>query len=126
MIGYIVKYGGMLQIGDFIGIGDSYGMMFGWFSGTGKTGTLQYVAPYSVIGEWRGYNHRMNNQSTTTPYPKDRRGFTLDHIGKSHVLKHRSDRVVKITSPEDCFLGTDLQNYLDAKKILTDMNFLKR
>jgi len=125
MITTKIRHGGDLQIGDFIGIGDNYGMSFGWYSGNGKTGTLQYITSYSVTGEWTGYNSRITGPNGTL-YPKDRKGFTLDHIYKSHVLKHRLDRVVKITCPDDCFTGRDLQTYLEAKRILTDMKFLKR
>jgi hypothetical protein len=123
MITSNIKYGGVLQIGDFIAVGSNYEMGFGWFSGLGKTGTIQYIQSHSV--SWQYEQYRKRQQAGTTE-PKDRKGFTLEHIDKAFVRKQHFNRVVKITCPDDVFTGRDLQNYLEAKRILTDMKFLKR
>ena len=128
MITTHIRYGGNLTIGDFIGVGNGYHMAFGWYSGNGKSGTVQYVTSHVIAWEFNAYNSRMNSTNTAVmnSNPKDRKGFTLDHIGKSYVMANKANTIVKITCPDDCFSGKDLQDYLEAKRILTDMKFLKR
>jgi len=125
MITSTIKYGGILQIGDFIAVGSNYEMAFGWFSGNGKTGTIQYIWPNKITWAFSEYNKTMNNPNAVLS-AKDRRGFSLDHISKDYVRLQHFNRVVKITCPDDVFAGADLQKYLEAKRILTDMKFLKQ
>jgi hypothetical protein len=124
MITTNIKYGGDLEIGDFIAVGSNYEMNFGWYSGNGKSGTIQFMRPWGVAWLFEQYNKRINNPNFPTEN-KDKRGFTLEHIEKDFVRKQHFNRVIKITCPDDVFTGRDLQNYLEAKRILTDMKFLK-
>jgi len=128
MITTHIKFGGDLQIGDFIAVGSNYMMNFGWYSGNGKSGTIQYVTARSVGWAFGAYNIRRDSKvpAVVNSNPKDRMGFTLDHISKDFVRQQHNNRIVKITCPDDCFTGRDLQTYLEAKRILTDMKFLKR
>lgn len=119
-----IKHGGTLNIGDFIGIGSNWGMNFGWYSGNGKSGNIQYITPYSVRWAFDAYNKRINSPHLPA-IPKDRGGFTLDHIEKNYIRQHKNDTVVKITCPDDVFTGGELQIYLAAKRVLQEMHFLK-
>lgn len=125
MITSSIKYGGTLEIGDFLGIGSNWGMSFGWYSGNGKSGNIQYITPNQVVWSFGAYHKRMNNPAVKIS-SKDRGGFSLEHIEKSPVRIHKNDTMVKITCPDDVFTGADLQKYLEAKKILQQMHFLKR
>jgi len=122
MITTNIKYGGALKIGDFIGVGSNWGMDFGWYSGNGKSGTVQFITPQTITYDFTAYTKR---QQGGYPEPKDRRGFSLDCISKSFVRVQHGNRIVKITCPDDVFTGKELQQYLEAKRILTDMKFLK-
>lgn len=123
MIVNYITFGGTLTIGDFIGIGSNCGMTFGWYSGNGKSGNIQFISPWDIITDFRDYNERMKKGVKKTT--KDVRGFSLDHIGKHPVRGRHLNRIVKITCPDDVFTGVDLQRYLEAKRILTDMKFIK-
>jgi len=124
MITSTIKYGGTLQIGDFICLGNSWGLAFGWYSGNGKSGTIQFVSPRNILWDFKTYSIRTTQPGGST-FPKDRKGFTLDHISKAYVRSNHANRVLKITCPDDVFTGEDLQNYLVAERILKDMKFLK-
>jgi len=123
MIVSTIKYGGVLNVGDFLGIGSNCGMTFGWYSGNGKSGNIQFISAYDVIREFKDYNDRMKVGVKKTT--KDVRGFNFDHISKHPLRGRHVDRALKITCPDDVFTGLDLQRYLEAKRILTDMKFLK-
>jgi len=121
-----IKYGGALKVGDFIGIGSNCGMTFGWYSGNGKSGNIQFISAYDVIREFNDFKARMNNKSTVSKKStKDIRGFSFDHLSKHPLRGRHVDRAVKITCPDDVFTGLDLQRYLEAKRILIDMKFIK-
>lgn len=127
MITNDLRYGGTLNVGDFIGIGSDWGMNFGWYCGNGKAGNIQYICPRTVVYNFEGYNHRVNwsKDNNTVLTARDRKGFTLDHIGKNPIRNHKKDNAVKIIVADGLFHGTELKDYERAKEILTQIKFLK-
>jgi hypothetical protein len=108
MITNEIRFGGTLHIGDFIMVGSDYGFTYGWYSGNGKAGNIQFISPSMV------YFANDGNQP-----------FTFNNIKKSFVRDSRKDNVVKITNPERVFTNEYLRHYIEAKELLTKINFLK-
>jgi hypothetical protein len=126
MITNDIRYGGTLKIGDFIGIGDNYGMSFGWYCGNGRADNIQYITIESILYAHRDYL-RLVETAKRTGIPlskKDRDGFSLDHIGKHPVRNHKKDCVVKLTDSDSLFSGDKFINYEKAKLILTQIKLI--
>ena len=124
-----LKYGGDIQIGDFIGIADGNHLSFGWFCGTGKSGTLQYY--------WYGTPEQKYKQYLEWENPKNKKmqwlnklyqkGFTTKCLWKSYINAVHSTRVLKINSPEDIFTTKeDREQYEKSKEILIKLKFVKQ
>jgi len=118
-----IKYGGTLQEGDFIGVGANHGMTFGWYSGNGRSGTLQFIRSRTVVWEFDHFNERKAKGDMLCN--KDKRGFSLDHIGKEYVKNSKTNCVVKINDATGLFTDEELDRYEKAVVILKAMNFLK-
>jgi hypothetical protein len=103
-----IKYGGPLEIGDFIFVGCSWQFMYGWFCGNGKSDTIQYITPSSVY-----FAHK---QDESVPFPS---------IRKSYVRQTKIDTIIKISDPDKIFSQHELKFYLEAKEILNKIKFLK-
>lgn len=123
MITNKIRYGGTLNIGDFIVIGCDWSVSYGWYCGNGKSGNIQFIAPHVVNYSSVAYDERVKSSTNLTA--KDRKGFSLDHIGKSPIRNSRKKNVIKIIYPESIFTGVDLEMYKAAKDILTQIKFLK-
>lgn len=108
MITNDIKYGGTLQIGDFIMIGHPRGYNFGWYSGSGKSGNIQFITTSSIYFANDG----------NVP-------FNFNNISKSFVRNTKIDTVIKIADPLSVLTNTDLKHYLEAKELLIKINFLK-
>lgn len=121
MITNDIKFGGTIYVGDFILIGDGY-VNYGWYSGNGKAGNIQFINPRTVNYSVAEYNDRIKNSPISS---KDKKGFNLDHIGKYPIRNTRKHFVIKITDPEAVLTGHDLTEYLKAKETLTQIKFLK-
>jgi hypothetical protein len=107
MITNEIRFGGTLNIGDFIMIGSDYGFSYGWYSGNGKAGNIQFISPSMV-------------------YFADKADkFSFSNIKKSFVRDSRKGNVVKITDPESVLTNECLRHYIEAKELLTKINFLK-
>jgi len=124
-----LKYGGDIQIGDFIGIADGNHLSFGWFCGTGKSGTLQYynyVSPqssYKIYKDWLNQSEANRSSWRTIKYTK---GFTKKCLWKSYINAVHSTRVLKINNPEEIFTNKeDRDNYEKSKEVLITLNFIK-
>lgn len=120
---YYIKHGGTLQIGDFIAVNKKYHIEFGWYSGNGKSGTLQYVKPTLTISAKAYFDERAKKGELITS--RDKQGFSLDHIMKEYVKHSHTDMVVKINDASDLFTGRDLELYEQARDILKAMNVIK-
>ena len=120
-----VKYGGDLQIGDFIAICYQYGFGFGWYCGEGKTGTLQFFEYQWVERSFVHYNDAKAIPEYHNHYKANTEEFNKSWIGKTYILNWRW-RVMKIENPESIF--TDLKNleiYKKSREILQQINFIQ-
>jgi hypothetical protein len=54
-----IKYGGVLQTGDFIGVGSNHSMYFGWYVEKSKPNIVEFISPENVIKARDGYKQRM-------------------------------------------------------------------
>lgn len=120
---YHIKHGGTLQIGDFIAVNKKYRIDFGWYTGNGRTGTLQYVKPLYVTLA----NDRFE-KGKSVGFLDDKvfkNGLALDHIAKEFVKHKDTDMVVKINDATGLFTGKDLELYEEAREILRSMRVIK-
>lgn len=122
-----IKYGGKLQIGDFIVISNGNHVDFGWYCGNGR-GTLQYYH-YGVPGHrYEDYNEFIKNPDKLF-YSKKvfEKGFTISCLWKSYIRSIHSTRVVKLTHPEQIFTELeDIERYEKSKEVLIKLNFIKQ
>jgi len=126
-----VRYGGDLQIGDFIMVAGNGYTSFGWYCGQGR-GTIQYYQ-YGVPG-----NMFENFQEWQTNGPKDinswyaekfqKHGFTSKLFYKDYIYGNgigvNGSRVVKIADPESIFTEQeDIDRYKKSKEALISIKF---
>lgn len=124
-----IRYGGDLQIGDFIITANGNYTDFGWFVGTGR-GTVQYIntrTPAYILEQYKEY---LINQDTCRDWIKERykNGLTIKTMHKSYIygagVKQKGSRVVKIENPQSMFTEQeDLEEYLQSKEILNNLKF---
>lgn len=125
-----LRYGGQLEIGDFIAIADGTYVNLGWYVGAGQ-GTLQYY-PYRNPGvEYKDYNKFLNNPSPgmgdVNHYAKHKK-FSSKLIWKAYIygwgVRDGGTRVIKITNPETLFTTPeDLKAYDESREALITLNF---
>ena len=130
MIKHNLKYGGDLEIGDFIAIADGMHITLGWYVGAGQ-GTLQYYQ-YTSPGEvYERYNKFLNDPSPgkweTARYGRYKK-FSSKIIWKGYIygygVRNQGTRVIKITNPESLFTTPeDLKIYNKSKEALLTLNF---
>ena len=125
-----LRYGGQLEIGDFIAISDNSHISLGWYVGAGQ-GTLQYYQYTSPGVEYKDYNKFLNNPSPgmgdVNHYGKHKK-FSSKLIWKAYVygwgIRDGGTRVIKITNPETLFTNAeDLKAYDESRKALITLNF---
>jgi hypothetical protein len=125
-----VRYGGDLQIGDFVMIADGNATSFGWYCGQGR-GTLQYYF-YREPGEqlenfkhWEAGN--LDNSWHAARFKKY--GFSSKLFYKCYIYggglySVYGSRVVKLPNGESIFTNSeDLQAYLKSKEALIKIKF---
>jgi hypothetical protein len=128
MITTEILYGGTLNIGDFIFFSRSGQFDYGWYVGNGKTGTLQYIKPQSVVYNHQIYEAGLTVYNTTGVGSKRvfERPFNFEGIGKDYIKKEHFIKVVKIENPDNIFVkGHAKDTYDKAKAILAKLNFIK-
>ena len=128
MITTDILYGGTLNIGDFIFFSRSGQFDYGWYVGNGKTGTLQYIKPTSVVYHKSIYDAGLTVYNNTGVGSKRifERPFNFDSIGKDYIKKEHFIKVVKIENPDNIFVkGHAKDTYDKAKAILANLNFIK-
>lgn len=100
-----------LEVGDFVIISSAYGMDYGWFVGSGKSGTLQY----------RSMNHLSHWQKMIEQGHSGPKKVYISYINT--VSKYR---VLKVKNPNELFASEELQEqYEAALKYLNNENFFK-
>ena len=120
---HYIKHGGTLNVGDFICVFSKYGVVFGWYSGNGRNGTVQFVRPRSVVWEYEHFKEREAQGKLICN--RDKQGFSLDHISKEFVKNSKTDNIVKVNDPKGLFEGEELVRYEQAVQILKTMRVLK-
>lgn len=125
-----LKYGGELQIGDFLAISNGNYISFGWYCGTGR-GTLQYFGmhnPQDVFNHFKLW--QTNPDAAGNWYKKkfEKDGFTSKLLYKNYIygdhVGPEGTRVMKIQNPESVFTEQrDIQKYRDSKEALIYIKF---
>jgi len=121
-----IKYGGVLQTGDFIGVGSNHSMYFGWYVEKDKPHIVEFITPKSVIEARDSYRQRMElcENRGKEPLDSDVKGLTFNHIKRDNVRTLSYSRVVRIHEPNLIFQDEDKDEYRLAKKILETLKFL--
>lgn len=125
-----VRYGGDLQIGDFIMIANSNYTSFGWYAGQGQ-GTVQYYHfripgdRYESFKQWEA--GRLDNSWLAPKFQKhgfNSKTFYKDYIYGGGIDSSHGSRVVKIKDPESIFTNQeDLEDYRKSKEALIYIKF---
>jgi hypothetical protein len=120
-----LKYGGDLQIGDFIGVSVNNCMDFGWYCGDGINKTLQYYtiwAPKVIYEDYEAWK-KLPEDKNPGAY---KNGWTIKCLYKSYINTVHDTRVIKILHPEDIFTNkADREAYEKSKEVLIKLNFIK-
>lgn len=122
-----LRYGGNLQVGDFIAVSYTNCIWFGWYAGDGR-GTLQYYSIHSPTNSYQNYEYwktrQANGGAKSERYPN---GFTRNCLYKSYINSVHQTRVMKITNPEELFTEQeDREQYEKSKEILIQLNFIQK
>lgn len=123
-----LKYGGDLEIGDFIGVAYNNTIDFGWYCGDGKN-TLQYYYYKAPLLRYEQYIEWANSLPTPESWMSKifQKGFTKKCLYKSYVNTVYPTRVVKILHPEEIFTEVDDREFYEkSKEILINLNFIKQ
>ena len=121
-----IKYGGVLQTGDFIGVGSNHSMYFGWYIEKDKPHIVEFITPNNVIEARELYRKRVEfrNRNGKEPLDSDSQGLTLNMIKRDNIRTLSFTRVVRIHEPNLIFQDEDKDEYRLAKKILEELKFL--
>jgi hypothetical protein len=126
-----LKYGGDLQIGDFVAMSNGNYLTFGWYCGAGR-GTLQYYyyrdpgSKFEAFQEWQNGQPRDIQSWSGKRYEKfgfSSKLFYKGYIYGSHVGQDGT-RVMKVENPESIFTEQeDLESYRKSKEALIYIKF---
>jgi len=125
-----LRYGGDLQIGDFIIIANSNYTTFGWYCGRGRN-TVQYYhygVPASRFDEYQHWKAGNLKNYAWLAERFEKHGFTAKLFYKDYIygggIDLNGSRVVKITDPESIFTEQeDLDRYRKSKEALISIKF---
>ena len=127
-----LKYGGDLQIGDFIGISYTNCIIFGWYCGDGR-GTLQYyniTCPMNAMSNYESWKKDFNNgdiKPDSWRAKQYKNGFTKKDLWKDYINSIRATRIIKINRPEEILTNAEDREYYErSKEILLTLNFIKK
>ena len=126
-----LRYGGDLQVGDFIMVANSNYASFGWYCGAGQGGTVQYYhfrVPgdrFKLFQEWQS-NGLKDSPWWTEKFQKH--GFSSKVFYKEYIygdgIQNGGSRVIKLPNPEDIFTDPeDLKDYRKSKEALIHIKF---
>ena len=122
------RYGGELEIGDFIMVANVNYTSFGWYCGKGR-GTLQYYqyrVPAVIFEDFQDWQTEPSTAYRGRSFEKH--GFSSKVLYKEYIytggIECAGSRVVKITDPEAIFTNPeDLDYYLKSKEALINIKF---
>jgi len=126
-----LRYGGDLQIGDFIMVAGNGYTSFGWYCGQGR-GTVQYyqftVPGYKLEAFEKWQNEQPRDTQSWYGQRFEKFGFTSKIFYKEYVYGHgisvNGSRVVKMTDPESIFTNQeDIDAYRKSKEALIRIKF---
>lgn len=124
-----LRYGGELEIGDFIAVSDGNYLSFGWYCGDGR-GTLQYYSLNNVYHTIKKYEEYLITPLDKRASWQDKsyaKGFTLKHFYKCYINSVHDTRVMKLTNVEDVFTDQeDREKYEIGRAKLIELNFIKQ
>ena len=126
-----LRYGGDLQIGDFVAMSNGNYLTFGWYCGAGR-GTLQYYyyrdpgSKFEAFQEWQNGQPRDIQSWSGKRYEKF--GFSSKLFYKGYIygsqLGQDGTRVMKVENPESIFTEQeDLESYRKSKEALIYIKF---
>lgn len=126
-----VRYGGDLQIGDFIMVANSNYTSFGWYCGRGQGGTVQYYNfrnPGDRFESFQKWQAEGSENNSWTGKRFEKYGFSSKMFYKEYIygggIEINGSRVVKITDPESIFTHPeDLEDYRKSKEALIYIKF---
>jgi len=127
-----IRYGGNLEVGDFIAIGYTNSIWFGWYAGNGR-GTVQFYSINSPMHAKNNYeswkedfdNGKIEPDSWRAKQYKD--GFTRKCLWKSYINSPHPTRILKISRPEELLTEQeDRETYEKSKAALITLNFIKK
>jgi hypothetical protein len=126
-----IRYGGDLEIGDFIMVASNNYTSFGWYCGKGRN-TIQYYV-YGVPGSrWEDFKSwkagTITSQNHWLGKRFEKHGFSSKLFYKEYIygsgLDSTASRIVKITDPESIFTNQeDLEMYRKSKEALIYIKF---
>ena len=128
-----LKYGGTLEIGDFIGISYTNCIIFGWYCGDGRGGTLQYyniTCPMNAMSNYKNWKDDFDNGKiapNSYRMKQYKNGLTKKDLWKAYVNSVHPSRVIKINRPEEILTNAEDREYYErSKEILIKLNFIKQ
>ncbi len=121
-----IQYGGQIEKGDFLAIGFSNYIQFGWYIGDGQGSSLQFYGWQVPESAKKRYEEFVNTEVPSKWNIKQfENGFTLKNIQKDYIISVDSWRVCKI-NPIDIFTNSeDMKKYEKSKEVLIDLNFIQ-
>lgn len=128
MINVTLNIGGELSPGDVVGIAYNNSVSFGRYVERGLYGSLKYINFKTPIIVNDNYQNYIKGDTTHITYfaKKFDKGFQFKTIHKDYIISYGKfdNRAFKISNPEEFFKGTEQEtDYLESKKILTDLKF---
>jgi hypothetical protein len=125
-----VRYGGDLQIGDFLMVADGNATSFGWYCGTGR-GTLQYYFYRDAGEKWKAFEEWQAGKLDNSWYGGrfKKYGFSYKLFYKCYIYGGGLDavygsRVVKLPDGESIFTNQeDIDAYRKSKEALLHIKF---
>ena len=121
------RFGGKLEIGDFILIAYTNCVFPGWYCGEGR-GTLQYYGMRELVFRHEQYEDFLKNEDKYTLSVAKRfaNGFTKKSLWKSYINSPHLTRVIKVKHPELLLTDEDdVENYQKSKQILINLGIIK-
>lgn len=126
-----LKYGGDLQIGDFVAMSNGNYLTFGWYCGAGR-GTLQYYyyrdpgSKFEAFQDWQA--NKLDKTQSWQAKRFEKHGFSSKLFYKGYIYGSQvgqdGTRVMKVENPESIFTQKeDLESYRKSKEALIYIKF---
>jgi len=122
------RFGGKLEIGDFILVAYNNCVYPGWYCGMGQNKSLQYYSVQEIIHRAESYDEFLKDKNSLPYYITKRytNGFTKKSLYKSYINSCYKSRVVKIANPEEILIEQDdIDDYQKSRQILINLGIIK-